>query len=448
MASRGSEVVSVEDLPVGARKMMQAMAAVELYRAQREVANYFELAYLKLGDMPDVAREVRTTANNARTQHLMTNGLMKKFTVAASNIVNIMIPMILHAVELQDKDIVVDCFAKILDTAKNMKKEAEDTQQRYHVIQSQVQGSMATIVEKNKKVLNEAKRRQIMMEREKELLKASQLKEKQLKEEKQKMEKEFETLKEYRDQMKEEAVKSITQQEDLEGNISFLDAAISPGTALVGGMETVIGVLSAGVNLFQSLFGTKEKKSQAKSVQEAFLNSQTSVEKMFEKNQEVIDRIYDERVNALERLAKIRTLAMADVGIGNAESLREASAHLGDVDRQFTRIIWYWDNMVAVLYYLVEDNKAGEVYLKKIENPKYAEIFKKSIARSEQGWSNFGRICQDYNAESESEIGKLYAFLSSPIGSMTAGKRKERLQELMQGIEDDIKSAFPEQERN
>jgi hypothetical protein len=38
--------------------MMQAMAAVELYRAQREVANYFELAYLKLADMPDVARQV------------------------------------------------------------------------------------------------------------------------------------------------------------------------------------------------------------------------------------------------------------------------------------------------------------------------------------------------------------------------------------------------------
>lgn len=40
------------------QKMMQTIAAVELYHAQREVANYLELAYLQLYDHPDVAREV------------------------------------------------------------------------------------------------------------------------------------------------------------------------------------------------------------------------------------------------------------------------------------------------------------------------------------------------------------------------------------------------------
>lgn len=41
------------------------------------------------------------TAHAARTQHLMTSGLMKKFTVTAAHIVNTMIPMILDAVELE-----------------------------------------------------------------------------------------------------------------------------------------------------------------------------------------------------------------------------------------------------------------------------------------------------------------------------------------------------------
>ncbi|XP_060560833.1 uncharacterized protein LOC132720672, partial [Ruditapes philippinarum] len=206
MASKSSAEVSVQDLPVDARAMMQAMAAVELYRAQREVANYFELAYLKLGDMPYVARQVRKTANNARTQHLMTIGLMKKFTLTAGHIVNTMIPMILDAVELEDRDIIFDCFGQILDMANDMKKEAENTQQRYHVIQAQVQGNMATIVEQNKKVIDEEKRRTIEMEREKDMLKASKLKEKLLEEEKRKMDKELENLKQYRDQMKEESV--------------------------------------------------------------------------------------------------------------------------------------------------------------------------------------------------------------------------------------------------
>ncbi|XP_060559517.1 uncharacterized protein LOC132719699 [Ruditapes philippinarum] len=333
--------------------------------------------------------------------------------------------------------------------ANDMKKEAENTQQRYHVIQAQVQGNMATIVEQNKKVIDEEKRRTIEMEREKDMLKASKLKEKMLEEEKRQMDKELENLKQYRDQMKEESVNIIKEQEeDDDENSSFLDAAIAPGTALGGGIEAVIGVISAGVNLFKSVFGGKKKKSQVKSVQEAFKNSQINVEKMLEKNQDMIGRMCEERVNALERLAKIRTLAMAEVGIGNAECLREASAHLGDVDKQFTRLIQFWCNMAAVLEFLKNDTNAGEVYLKKIENSKYAERFKKSISRSEQGWSNFGRICQDYIVESDSEIGILYAFLSSPIDSMSADDRKKRLQEVMQGIEDDINNALPEQTSN
>jgi hypothetical protein len=74
------------------------------------------------------------------------------------------------------------------------------------------------------------------------------------------------------------------------------------------------------------------------------------------------------------------------VGIGNAESLREASAHLGDVDKQFTRLIKFWSNMAAVLEFLKNDTKAGEVYLKKIEKPQYAGRFKKSLSRSEQAF--------------------------------------------------------------
>lgn len=93
-----------QELPADGQEIIQTMAAIQLYRAQREVAHYFHLAYVKLGDMPAVAREVRRTANNARTQHLMTSGLMKKFTVSANHIVHTIIPMILDAVELQVND--------------------------------------------------------------------------------------------------------------------------------------------------------------------------------------------------------------------------------------------------------------------------------------------------------------------------------------------------------
>ncbi|KAH3786251.1 hypothetical protein DPMN_164357 [Dreissena polymorpha] len=41
------------------------------------------------------------TAHAARSQHLLTSGLMKKFTVTAGHILKTMIPMILDAVDLQ-----------------------------------------------------------------------------------------------------------------------------------------------------------------------------------------------------------------------------------------------------------------------------------------------------------------------------------------------------------
>ncbi|KAH3786265.1 hypothetical protein DPMN_164371 [Dreissena polymorpha] len=97
MASNGTMSTNGREM----QKMFQTIAAIELYHAQREVANYLELAYLNLADHPDAAKEVRMTAHSARSQHLMTSGLMKKFTVTAGHIVNTMVPMILDAVELQ-----------------------------------------------------------------------------------------------------------------------------------------------------------------------------------------------------------------------------------------------------------------------------------------------------------------------------------------------------------
>jgi hypothetical protein len=65
------------------------------------------------------------------------------------------------------------------------------------------------------------------------------------------------------------------------------------------------------------------------------------------------------------------------------ESLREAHAQLGNVDRQFTRIIEFWSGMSAALKILRDDTTASKSYLLQIENPKHADRFKKSIERAE-----------------------------------------------------------------
>ena len=73
----------------------------------------------------------------------------------------------------------------------------------YLQILDQVQNNMATVVEQNKKIEEEEKQRIINKEKEKELLKAAQIKEKLLKDEKEKMDKELADLKKYRDKMAE-----------------------------------------------------------------------------------------------------------------------------------------------------------------------------------------------------------------------------------------------------
>lgn len=81
--------------------------------------------------------------------------------------------------------------------------------------------------------------------------------------------------------------------------------------------------------------------------------------------------------------------------LGDVESLIDASEHIGKVDTLLTKIIMFWENMAVTLKYLRDDTNAGEVYLDKIENPKYAERFKRSIAEREKvnylalGSSNF-----------------------------------------------------------
>jgi hypothetical protein len=48
-----------QEMHVQTRELLQTIATLEMYRAQREVANYMELAYLRLADHPDQARDVR-----------------------------------------------------------------------------------------------------------------------------------------------------------------------------------------------------------------------------------------------------------------------------------------------------------------------------------------------------------------------------------------------------
>ncbi|XP_053406926.1 uncharacterized protein LOC123546645 isoform X1 [Mercenaria mercenaria] len=437
-----SRIVPTE-LPAETQEVLHTIATLEMYRAQREVANYLELAYLQLADHPEQAKEVRLTAHSARTQHLMTSGLMKKFTVTAAHIVNTMIPMILDAVvELQSAAVVKEIFGQIIKTAEEMKTETEATQQRYMEIQTEVQKNMASVTSRNKEVVSEKERIRVEMEREKQLAKAAKLAQEELDEEKQKMEEELTVLKSNRDKWMEQAGhagRSMGEEK------TVFDSVLSPGAALGGGIGGVaVGLISAGVNFFTGLFRSDKRQKHFHKLMDAYRESQNSVERVMGQKRDVIGRMHEQRKEALERLSTLKKLGMETANLGNVESLREAHAQLGNVDRQFTRIIEFWSNMAAALKALRDESTSGSVYLSQIENPKHAERFKASIGRAEKGWKFFGRICSDYVQESDTEIYTLYNFLSAPIDSMAASARAQRQQEVLLAIEADIENTYPD----
>ncbi|XP_052236492.1 uncharacterized protein LOC127848212 [Dreissena polymorpha] len=424
--------------------MVQTIAAIELYHAQREVANYLELAYLNLADHPDVAREVRMTAHAARSQHLLTSGLMKKFTVTAGHIIKTMIPMILDAVDLQDRDIIIDAFGQIIQNAESMKKESEDTRSSYLTLQTEVQRNMASVNDRNKHVVKESERLKLEMERQEQMARAASLAQKELEEEKKRMEEDLETLKGQRDRMFQVA-EGAGRDMSVDDDTNFLGDSIRPSAAMGGGFGVVLEVVGKAVNFFTSMFKGDKKKDRYKELMKGYQAAEDNVHRAQQERRGVVERMHAQRKEAHQRLAKMKELSMHHAGLGNVESLREASLHLGDVDRQFTRIIQFWENMAATLKYLKEDVRSGEVYLKKIEDERYSQRFKNSISRAEKDWQFFGKICSDYVQESDTEIMHLYNFLSSPIDHMSNADRTARQTALICSIEADIDSAFGEE---
>lgn len=64
-----------------------------------------------------------------------------------------------------------------------------------------------------------------------------------------------------------------------------------------------------------------------------------------------------------------------------------------------------------------------------------------------QDWKYFGRICTEYVEKSNKGIKTLYKFLSEPIDSMTAAERKERQDEIIRSIDNEINEFVSEYDK-
>ncbi|XP_053391888.1 uncharacterized protein LOC128554628 [Mercenaria mercenaria] len=333
--------------------------------------------------------KVQLTVLSAQTQHTKVLDLMKKFTMAAAKILNTMKPLIDAGAKFQSVAVIKETFSHIMKITEEMKTETKTTQLRYMEIQHEIQKQIA---KRNEELAREKK------EMEKQLAK---------------LDKENREKDEVLIDPKSKRNIWTTQAARLAhirdrgavvgaGTIAALPFGFTAGGMAAGGMA-LGGVFPAGG--ITSLFGLFQT-----GVTDRYLS--TAAEQVISEKQDEIRQLHEQRKKVLKQLSTLKKLKM------KTESLREAHAQLGNVDKHFTRSIEFWSNMAAALKALRDESTPGSVFVSQIVNPKLAKKFTISIGRAQKDFKFIEDICSDYVQKSVKEIFTLYKFLLVPIDSV------------------------------
>ncbi|KAH3892626.1 uncharacterized protein LOC127858039 [Dreissena polymorpha] len=273
-----------DDAALESQLMLQTMTTVEMYRAQREVAQYLEMALLMSADHADVAKEIRITAHESRSQHLMTSGLMKNFAVTALDIVSRKIPKLFVGLKMKKPPVIKTILNQILATAEEMKTETEYTRKRYYDLHGQVQNNIITVNTKtndNRKKSDELK---VRMEKEKQQAKLAKEQEHKLGKTKADLDKDIQKLKQKRDNLYGSAKR---EQENRK------DHTFKFGHSM-GGIGFILDLFG---NIFTHIFGGNDNYYQE--IMKKYREADESLRRTMEGQEDIIDQIRDKRANAL-----------------------------------------------------------------------------------------------------------------------------------------------------
>ncbi|XP_060580421.1 uncharacterized protein LOC132737181 [Ruditapes philippinarum] len=428
-----------EDLPLKMKTSFHTIAAVEVYRALRAVAQSLEFAYLSLADHPEQSKKVRMTAATAQMLHLQSAELMDKFSVTSAHIVETMIPIILDAVlDLKDEELVKDALDMIIEQAEDMKQEAEKMRDGYKDAYTGLQENIGDVLIWNQHVDNEKKRLKEDMETEKNNLRAAKRAQEELDEEKQAIDNNLEMLQSDRAMFREQAGMAGGNMA-ANGNDGFIEG-MKVGASVAGGIGAFVGGVLGGIS---DLFNRDKRMEEFKVLMGAYMEAQRAVERGFDRKRNVLSRIHEQRTLAYKHLGDLKKLAIQDANYGDVKMIQNALDQLKTAQIEFTRIIQHWSAIVTTLSVLKSNSKPGKLFLKKIEDPKYVERFQTTLEHEKQGWAFFRNICDSFVRSSRRDIYELYKFLSADIDRMAASKRSERQQEILKEYESDIEITFP-----
>ncbi|XP_060590563.1 uncharacterized protein LOC132745631 [Ruditapes philippinarum] len=171
----------------------------ELLSSQKQAAQFLELAHLALRDDPDIASEVRMTANESQDQHLKTHSLVKEYQGTALHVIHTMLPIIQTGIKKKKELLVMKTLKKVLTYVDEMISKTDKTIDKYYDIKKAVNKERTYINKKNKEIQIRGSEIEVEMNREKRMLKEDSEDLKALQSSKEKKEEKMEQLKSKRE---------------------------------------------------------------------------------------------------------------------------------------------------------------------------------------------------------------------------------------------------------
>ncbi|XP_052774533.1 uncharacterized protein LOC128213061 [Mya arenaria] len=432
----------------------------QLIHSQGEVANCLELAYMKLGDHPDLAKRVRQASVNARSRHQDTSFMMKSYAVTSKNIIKTIVPLLKMAAKFKNEPLMKKAFKQIEENAVAMKEETKKLQTGYKAIQQQVSDDYSEAFTIKKQVEDTHSKLEVEMHsaRKQADLAEAAAKDSAVIVETCKMDVDKSSEKRdeaYRLKSKigEKMVVDIEKEEWTPAAAVLTGAALGTPVSLVAGAAYAAGKL---IYNFMSNKKNKESKddlAKFKAFEKSYINASDEVDRERERLEKHRMETIDRKKEAIDNVRKMREMCSQHVSAGDPQCLVVVQENLGKVDAILTRIIEFWSSMAAVAQDIIENGKTlpriliglDESFIEEAPEEMKAELngmVQNCILDVEKGWNLVGGICYVYIRDNDIRLLRDYEFLSRPIDQMAQADRRTRESKLLMLMEQEVEKAY------
>ncbi|XP_045192026.2 uncharacterized protein LOC123548642 [Mercenaria mercenaria] len=424
----------------------------QLLYSQKEAARFLHIGYLSLREFPEVAEQIRMSADKAQTQHMMTVGLIKEFKITANHVITRTVPILKTGIEKKSTKVVQATLGKLLEYVNNMIRKTENTKHEYALIKNKVQQNISSVKKKQMEVKKEGTVLDSDITLQMQELEAAKSEYWDLQAEREKAEKEIDELYQKRHHYLDQTVPSEEERQFnaavdnlLLPGLAMEAVALAEGTAIVAAGTTAAltaallpGAILVGGWMYNSMRREEERNR-------AFQASEQVAEDLKlkqERDDKARERILAIKEDSIRKIAMIKGNFVNKAFLGNPESLVQAKIQLENVGKHFQQILEVWIHFAAQLNHLSQSKDDAELmYIGFEDNPEgFAKELNQSVDEIKRVWQGFMDGCTEYQTESDQEKHQLYGFLTEPVDELSIEECERKRDAILAKMETDLEN--------